>query len=491
MSPTPSVSRLLLRRHAWLCVAVALALAGCASYEPKPIDTAATHAQWQARRLDDPALAERMRTLLPAGRETWPPPAYGRSELLLAALMLNPDLAEARAHLAEADAAVRTAKALPNPTVSLALERYTQSQAGSSPWLWGITTDMLIDTMLRRRLRADLANAGVRGARLDYAEKVWDVRRSLRTALADVMLAQRQQQLAEQTVAKAGELQAALQQRHALGETLPAEVLQSAQTLAQARNESAAAAQRSADARARLARAVGVPVPALDDVHLRWDTLDTPAAINDKLPALAERAQLSRTDLERALVDYDSRETELHQQVRAQYPQVSLGPGYTYDHGVRKLQFNLSTTLPIFNQNQGPIAEAEARREAAGKHVEAVQATIDSEIAAASAKYDAALRALNAARGGQQAAQKLQRQIELGHAHGEDDRVAVLNAQLAALAAGQAELTALDQAQQALGAVEDAVRAPLEGDEVSVLGDCSALPSSSGKRDGVSGGCSR
>jgi len=472
----------------WPSAVAALALAGCASYQAKPIDPAATQTQWQARRLDDPALSERIRAMLPADHGAWPPPAYGRSELLIAALVLNPDLAEARAHLAEADAAVRTSKALPNPTVSLALERYTQSQAGSSPWLRGITTDMLIDTMLRRRLRADLANAGVRGARLDYAEKVWEVRRNLRTAMADLMLGQRQQQLAEQTVTSASALQAALQQRHALGEALPAEVLQASQTLAQARNESASAAQRSADAKARLARVVGVPVQALDGVPLRWDGIDAPTTVDDKLPALTEHALLSRADLERALVDYDSRETELHQQVRAQYPQVSLGPGYTYDHGVRKLQFNLSTSLPIFNQNQGPIAEAEARREAAGKHVEAVQATIDSEIAASSSKYAAALHSLAAARSGQQAAQKLQQQVELGHAHGEDDRVAVLNAQLAALA--QTELTALDLAQQSLGGLEDAVRAPLEGHEAEWLGACTSLPPSGGGKAEAKDGCS-
>jgi outer membrane protein TolC len=463
-------TRRFLRRLA-LPGALALAmLAGCAHYQPKPIDPAATNAQWQARRLDDPALAEQLRPYLAeSDRGLWPPASYGRGELLLAALALNPDLAEARVHLAEADAAVRTAKALPNPTVSFALERYAQSQVNSSPWLWGITTDMLIDTALRRHLRSDLAQAGVRGARLDYAEKVWEVRRSLRIALADMLLGQRQQQLAEQSTAAAGHLQAALQQRHALGEALPSETLLAAQTLAQARNDAAAAALRVADAKARLARAIGVPAQALDQVRLRWDSLDAPGVDATQFAELSDRARLSRTDLERALVDYDSRETELHQHVRAQYPQITLGPGYTYDHGVRKLQFNLGMSLPIFDQNQGPIAEAEARRAAAGKHVEAVQASIDSDIAGARAKFDAARHALDAARGGREAAAHLQRQAELGFAHGEDDRVAVLNAQLAALTAAQAELTALDQAQQAMGALEDAVRTPLEGGEARLL----------------------
>ncbi|WP_343820555.1 TolC family protein [Dyella marensis] len=455
-------------RHALLRALGAIvlaALAGCAHYQARPIDPAATAAQWQARRLDDPALAARL-----APAVAWPPARYGRGELLLAALVLNPDLAEARAHLAEADAAVRTAKAWPNPSVNLALERYAQDQAGSSPWLWGVSTNWLIDTAVRRRLRADLADAGVRGARIDYAEKVWEVRRTLRTAMADLLLGERQHALAEDAVVKAAALQAAQERRRALGEAMPADVLQVALVLAQARDASATAAQRVADARARLARAVGVPVHALDGVVLAWDGLESPPALSaTQLDQLATQARLSRPDLERALVDYAARETELRQQVRMQYPQISIGPGYTYDHGVRKLQFNLGATLPLFDQNQGPIAEAEARREAAGRHVEAVQAGIDSEIEGATAKLAAARQALDAATHGRGAAERLQQQTAAGYAHGEDDRLAVLNAQLATATAAQAQLAAADQAQQALGALEDAVRTPLEGNEAELL----------------------
>ena len=451
-------------------VAVVLVLAGCAHYQARPIDPAVTAAQWQARRLDDPMLAERLAPVLREAQLDWPPARYGSGELLLAALVLNPDLAEARAHLAEADAAVRTAKAWPNPSVNLALERYAQDQAGSSPWLWGVTTNWLIDTAVRRRLRADLADAGVRGARLDYAGKVWDVRRTLRAALADVLLGERQRALADDAVSKATALQAAQEQRRALGEAMPADVLQVALVLAQARDAAASAAQRVADARARLARAVGVPVQALEGVAFAWDDLEAPPEWPaTQLDALASRARLSRPDLERALVDYASRETELRQQVRMQYPQISIGPGYTYDHGARKLQFNLGATLPLLDQNQGPIAEAEARREAAGRHVEAVQAGIDSEIAGAAARLTAARDALNAATHGHDAAERLRQQVETGYAHGEDDRVALLNAQLAAITAAQARLTAVDQAQQALGALEDAVRTPLEGNEAGLL----------------------
>src|SRR5690242_16025825 len=110
-------------RHPFFFLAAGAALlGGCATYRPAPVDPAATRAQWAARRLDDPALAARLRPWLPVREHgQWPPTSYGRGELLLAALALNPDLAEARARLAEASAAVRTARARTNPTLGLAL----------------------------------------------------------------------------------------------------------------------------------------------------------------------------------------------------------------------------------------------------------------------------------------------------------------------------------------------------------------------------------
>jgi outer membrane protein TolC len=458
-------------RHPFFCLAgCAVLLGGCATYRPAPVDPVVTRAQWQARRLDDPGLAARLRPWLPArDHGQWPPARYGRAELLLAALALNPDLAEARAHLTEASAAADTARARANPTLGLALERYSQAQADSAPWLWGLSTDFLLDGGLRRRLRVQLADQGVRGARLDYAEKVWSVRRAVRDALAQTLLARRQQDLATRTVAAADALEQAARERVRLGEDAPQVVLQAAQTLAQARNDQSAAAQRMASARARLARAIGVPAAALEGLPLRWDDFDQPAAPSPaRLDALADRALLARADLERALADYAGRETELHQQVHAQYPQLSLGPGYTYDHGIRKLTFNASLSLPVFNRNQGPIGEARARREAAAAHVRAVQADIGSAIDGARARLAAALPALQAARAGTQAAERARGQAERAFGRGAIDRTAMLGARLAALSSGQSSLAALDASWQAEGALEDALRTPLDPAEAAL-----------------------
>ena len=51
-----------------------------------------------------------------------------------------------------------------------------------------------------------------------------------------------------------------------------------------------------------------------------------------------------------------------------------------------------SLTLPVFNQNQGPIAEAKANRAKAAAHFLTVQTTAIAEIDRALAGYEAALQ---------------------------------------------------------------------------------------------------
>lgn len=78
---------------------------------------------------------------------------------------------------------------------------------------------------------------------------------------------------------------------------------------------------------------------------------------------IRQHALTNRTDILRALADYAASQSALQLEVARQYPDVRLGPGYTFEVGEHRWSLiGAALTLPIFNQNQGPIAEAEARR---------------------------------------------------------------------------------------------------------------------------------
>jgi outer membrane protein TolC len=387
---------------------------------------------------------------------------------LLAAVDLKPSRAEARAQLEQAAASLKTARALQNPTLSLATE-YDLSRAAEPPWLWGLGTGFLLDTFAGRAVRMDLAQAGVRGAHADFTDAVWTVRRDVRAALLAVTIAQRRVALLEPGVQQRSDLARLARARIEAGESARSEGLQAEVELARSRGALEEARRALIESRAKLTAALGVTEAALAEVSTTWGDLEqlppeNPAALKE----LRSRALLSRPDLERAIADYDARELELKQQVSAQYLQASLGPGYTYDHGIRKATFDASIALPIFNRNEGPIAEAAAAREVAGKHALAVQAKILNEIDAAAQGYASALESFARTRAQRVASESLAESARRAFAADFIDRPTLLAAEAALNAERQAELDALERAQQSLGELEDAVRTPLSGPETSL-----------------------
>src|SRR6185369_4828346 len=99
-------------------------------------------------------------------------------------------------------------------------------------------------------------------------------------------------------------------------------------------------------------------------------------------------------------------------QIAKQYPDVHLSPGYQYDQGDNKWSLGITFELPLLNQNQGPIAEARARRlESAARFTE-LQARVIGEIDRASAAYRAAREQTAAIEALMTAAQQQERSAE-------------------------------------------------------------------------------
>ena len=444
-------------------------LGGCAHYTPKPIAPENTLQQLQARRLTDPDVLNAVRNASPGTAPGEPLQSWDRAQLLLAALQLNHGLSQARAQLTQATAAVKTAHAIQNPTVSLASE-YDLAQAGEPTWLYGIGTSFLLDTFVSRRLRTSVAQSGVRGAQADFTDAIWTVRREVRAALLTVVMARRRVTLLEADVRQREQLAQLAHRRVEAGESASPESGQADLELARSRAALEDARRVQIDGLSKLAAATGVSERAFDGLNLTWDDLDQPASTDESsLASARDRALLSRSDLARAIADYDTKELELKQQTSAQYLQTALGPGYTYDHGIRKATFNASFSLPIFNHNEGPIAEAVAAREVAGRHVLAVQATVLNEIEGTSGAYSAALGALQRVREQRITSESLAESARRALEVDASDRPTYLAAELTASTERLAELDALDRAQQALGALEDALRMPLSGPETRLV----------------------
>ncbi len=178
---------------------------------------------------------------------------------------------------------------------------------------------------------------------------------------------------------------------------------------------------------------------------------------------------MSRADLGIAIGEYAAAEARLQRAVARQYPQITLGPGYYWDHGIAKFPLDVGFTLPL-NRNRGEIAAARAERRVAAKRMLALQADIYGQITAAEhaegiarASVESAERRLAAAR---RQAEQTNLAVRLGEAGAERRLGAAIGFERARLGLVHRR-TRLQDARDAL---EDALHAPLSGPELALLG---------------------
>jgi outer membrane protein, heavy metal efflux system len=238
--------------------------------------------------------------------------------------------------------------------------------------------------------------------------------------------------------------------------------------LSKARAAVGAAESQAAEARAAMAAAIGVPAAALQDVHLSWpDMSKPPAAASLPLAEIRRAAVINRLDVRSALERYAAAEADLRLQIAKQYPDIDIGPGYSYEEKQSYFTLGFSAAIPILDRNRGPIAEAEARRLNAAAAFQATQADVISKSERSLAVYTAALAELEQAARLEELTATRQRAIRESVRAGEDGRLELDDADIEQLIASRTELESVARAQRALGELEDEVQRPLTpGDQL-------------------------
>ncbi len=445
----------------WLIAALAAAtvLTGCAPavhYHPKPIAPAVTAAQLEGRSLSDPGLRRFMETNLHDKLSAWPLKSWDLNDLALAAFYFNPQMQVARAQAEAARAAIITAGERPNPTVSL-------RPGIPSPWLLALNFLEPVQRAGRRRYKIKQARALSQAARFNLAATAWKVRSGVRAALVNYFFDETQAELAHATDRLRVQQVRGLAVRLTAGD-ISRPILAAAQTgLLDARLAARSAEGRVVVDRAALASAIGLPERALDGIRLSWPGFDHPPATASLSPKLIQReAVLNRLDVRQALAEYAASQAALQLEIARQHPNIQIGPGYDYEEGLNYFTTGLAVTLPVFNRNQGPIAQAEAGRKLAAARFVAVQSQAIAQSEAALASYRSALAEWqDAGKSMREIRQVIEPLSARSVTVGETDWLTLNGVKLQGLAAAGVALQSLDRAQQALGQLEDAVARPL------------------------------
>jgi outer membrane protein TolC len=262
-----------------------------------------------------------------------------------------------------------------------------------------------------------------------------------------------------------------LQQRFDAGEISRPELVTAQIALNKTRLDFSDGQSKQAESRSRLAESLGVSAAALDRLNLAFDfSASAPA---DLTSADARRiALLGRSDIRGALAGYAAAEDDLRLQIAKQYPDLHLGPGYAWTNGnAGDSQWSLGLTLelPILDQNQGPIAEAKARRELAASQFTALQARVIGEIDRAVAGYHVADGQLQTGNELLAAEERQQKSTQAQLAAGAADELDSLNGLLELNSATLSNLDGQARFQTALGALEDALQRPADALPVLTL----------------------
>ena len=446
----------------WTIIICGMVLAGCARFQPQPLSPAQNAQRLEERSLTNDALRPFLQTNLHREFPAWPVPSWDFDMLTMAAFYYHPSLEVARAQWAVAQGGQVTAAQRPNPSIN-ATPGYDTTTSIPSPWIPLTFLDIPIETAGKRKYRRAQAAHLAEAARLNVATAAWQVRSDLRLALIEFGSAQQHAALLQRQVAVQEQVVKLLQGQVQAGAIAGSELVTFRIALVRARLELIDAQRLLSEAQVHVAEAIGVPLKTVQETKLTFTGLENLEVITHLSSTEVRRMALqSRPDILGTLAEYAASQSALHLEIAKQYPDLRLQPGYQYDQGDNKWTLGITVDLPILNQNQGPIAEAKARRQEAAARFNALQVKVLAEIDRAAEavqvaeKNSLALRAL---------VEEQTKHLEAVSAQlraGAVDQIELLNAQFESMTAELAQLDGRLKLQQAVGSLEDAVRRPFE-----------------------------
>lgn len=300
--------------------------------------------------------------------------------------------AQSRVRFAEAELASAGRLSTQNPTVQV--RGGPRLRPGSVSPDVGLTGWLPVPLLLDRAKSLQAARAGVREAELEV-----EVVRLGAVAVAldlyvRVLFAKEQLALAGDRADLGEELLKTARARERAGDASRLDVeLAQAENAASAANVLAARAGLSA-ALQNLTLALGLSSLAPEDVNGALSAQRRlPAPLKSSVDELVAAAQEARPDLLAADASLARARADRDRAGYGWLPKVSVGAGYEFEEGAHIPTVGLRTTLPVFDNDQGGRARADAAIAATAREVELRRAALHAEVLQAAAIHRDALAA--------------------------------------------------------------------------------------------------
>lgn len=333
-------------------------LAACASYEPVPLEPAKELEALSRLTAESAATAE----------FRWRPEEVldlsdgaSDAELVAVALRLNQELRAKRLDVGEAQAFLISAGLWPNPEVGLSWRAALGDASG-----YQLDADLLFELMLpaERRAKKDAALARIDEARAGVVAAEWQLVARVRAQRLSVLAAENFSRLIARELALREEAVALVRRRHELGEGTELDIAAAELELGRIQRDSRLAQASLESARRELNALLGLPPTYKLDLTGSAAPLST--TVREDLPddELDRSLLAGRFELRALEAAYQASEHSLRAAVARQYPHLKLGPALSHEGPEGNyLGIGIALPIPLFDRNQGEIAERHALRD--------------------------------------------------------------------------------------------------------------------------------
>ncbi len=292
-------------------------------------------------------------------------------EAILAALLGNPELQSFSMEVRAREARIIQAGLLPNPGFELGINNVIGSgnipQSEESQAIFSLA--QLFQLGGKRAKRVRIAGVDRDLAKWDYDSKRLDVLSEVNKAYVDTLAKQERVTLAEELVHLAEQSFDVVRSRVQAGKVSPIDETKAAAALSLVRIEVLRARRELEAARKILAATWGSRTPAFARVEGRLKLGAEIPQFEQLTQHLDQNPDIARWDSE-----MDQRRASLTLEEANRIPDIILSAGITKFNasGENGLIFGLSVPIPVFNRNQGAIAEAKNRILKAEKERQAI-----------------------------------------------------------------------------------------------------------------------
>lgn len=351
----------------------------------------------------------------------------------------NPAWAEHRANREAALAEVTGARLPANPELELGAGRAKTREAPvvkSNEFEIGIS--QRLELPHKRRVRRKAAEAGIAVVERERGVFGADLRAQIARAYANARYQQEAAHLSSHTLALAAQLEALVSRRVEGGEVARIDLIKASVERLQAQTELQSQQLRIESARVELETLCGNALPA------HWIPADP---LPSGLPEISLEDALTHTwtwhpELQRIDAVETQKQAEVERERAAWHPDARPGISVARELDTESFRFQLGIELPLFNRNQGGIANARAGLNKTKAERVRIEQTIAGQVRSAWQGYEGARGRLAASRELYEAAREALDTETFLYSQGEHDLLQLLDARRTAQATENQALSA-------------------------------------------------